>query len=150
MDIDLARQYGELLRQKRDLEADLRGVKDRLYALEPLLLDEMQSNQMDKLHLDGQTIYMHRILTTKAKGGDRSAVVAALKASDLGDLVAEGYNANSLSAWVREHLAAEQPLPPLLAATLDLEEIVSIRGRQSAASGESKSAAALKNLEKPQ
>lgn len=147
MDVDLMRRYGDLLKKKRDLEAEMRSVKDALAGLEPLVQDEMQSNQMDRMHLDGQTIYMHRILTTKAKGGDRNSVVAALKASNLGDLVAEGYNANSLSAWVREQLAADAPLPPLLAATLDLEEIVSIRGRQSAAPAQSKSAAALKNLE---
>jgi hypothetical protein len=149
MDIELARRFGALVKEKRDLEAELRRVKDEMGTLEPLVLDEMQNNQMDRMHLDGQTIYMHRILTSKAKGGNRNAVVAALKAEGLGDLVAEGYNANSLSAWVREQLAADEPLPPLLAATLDLEEIVSIRGRQSAAPAESKSAAALRNLENP-
>jgi hypothetical protein len=34
--------------------------------------------------------------------GDRAEVVAALKASELGQYVAENYNTNSLTAFVRE------------------------------------------------
>lgn len=146
MDIAIAKQYSTLLTEKKQAEAVLRTLKEEIARLEPLVLDEMRSHQMDKLNLDGHTLYIHRILITKPKS-EREEVVEALRTAGLDDLLAENYNANQLSAYVRDVLASGEELPSTLSAAVDVEEIVSVRGRQAASSHESKSAAALKTLE---
>jgi hypothetical protein len=145
MDIELAKQYGALIAEKRELEETLRTCKERIAQLEPLVLDEMRANQMEKLHLDGQVLYMHRILVTKPVK-DRDHVTEALRADRLDDLLSTNYNANRLSSWVRETLAAGEQLPDALSKAVQVEEIVSIRGRRAAASVESQSASALNTL----
>lgn len=149
MDIDLAKRYGALVAEKRELEEKLRTAKEQLAQLEPLLIDEMRSNQMDKLHIDGQVLFMHRILVTKPSK-DRDDVCAALRSDNLEDLLSNSYNANKLSAWVRETLAGGEQLPPALSKAVQVEEIVSIRGRRSAPAVESQSASALNTLKENQ
>jgi hypothetical protein len=147
MDIDIAKALAGLFREKKEAEARLRTLKEQIARLEPLVLDEMRSHQMDKLSLDEHTLYIHRILIAKPKGG-REEVIGALHRCGLDDLLSESYNANTLSAWVRDMLANGEELPAALLDAVETEEIVSVRGRQKASSPESKSAAALKTLEK--
>ncbi len=147
MDMNLAKKFGSLVARKRGIEDELRAVKAEIAQLEPLLLDEMRNNQMERLHTAGTTLYIHKVLIAKAKGGDRAAVAKQLISCGLGDLVTESYNSNTLSAYVREHLANGEQLPKPLASVIDTTELVSVRGRRASSSPESKSAQALKTLE---
>jgi len=150
MDMNLAKQVAKLIAEKRRLEDDLRAVKDQIATLEPELLNALMEEQMDRLHVtvgsDKITLYIHRIMWAKPKDGDRQAVVETLLRCGLSDFVQENYNSNSLSAYVRERLAAGQKLQPTLEAAVSLEEVVSIRGRRSPSTPESKTAAAMKTI----
>lgn len=151
MDMNLAKQFGSMIARKREIEDELRAVKSEIAALEPLLLEEMRNNQMERLSVNtgsgSVTLYTHKMLVAKPKDGDRLQVVETLKSNGLADLVSENYNSNTLSAYVREHLANGEMLPAPLAEVIETEEIVSVRGRRSAASSESKTAAAVRTLE---
>jgi hypothetical protein len=151
MDMNLAKQFGSLIARKREVEDELRAVKSEIAALEPLLLEELRNNQMERLSVStgngSVTLYTHKLLVAKPKDGNRPQVVATLKANGLADLVSENYNSNTLSAYVREHLANGEMLPAALAEVIETEEIVSLRGRRSAATSESKTAAAVRTLE---
>ena len=148
MDMNLAKQVAALIAEKRRLEDALRTVKDQIAGLEPTLLNELMEEQMDRLHLNVEgskmTLYIHRVMWAKPKDGDRESLVSVLKRCGMSDFVTENYNSNSLSAYVRERLSNGVLLQPTLADALHLEESVSIRGRRSSATPESKSAAAMK------
>jgi hypothetical protein len=148
MDMNLAKQVATLIAEKRKLEDSLRAVKDQIAEREPTLLNELIEEQMDRLHVtvDGEriTLYIHKIMWAKPRGRDRELVVKTLKSCGMSDFVTENYNSNSLSAYVRERLSNGTQLQPTLAAALELEEVVSIRGRRSSSAPESKTAKAMK------
>lgn len=150
MNLNLAKKVGDLIARKRSLEDDLRAVKDEIESLEPELLNEFLEAQMDRLQVPvgtGKiTLYIHRIMWAKPKDGDREAVVATLKRCGLSDLVSENYNSSTLSAYVRERLADGEALQPTLDAVIETEEVVSIRGRRSPTTSDSKTAKAMKTL----
>tara|TARA_Y100000310_G_scaffold343414_1_gene450926 strand:- start:2080 stop:2535 length:456 start_codon:yes stop_codon:yes gene_type:complete len=149
MDMKLARQVAKLIATKRDLEDELSATKEKLSKLEPSLLNELAEEQMDKLHctVDGQriTLYRHAVLWAKPVN-DRNEVVEVLKKCGLSDFVAENYNSNSLSAYVRERLAAGEELQPTLDRVIDVSELVSIRGRRTPSGPLSMTAKARKHI----
>jgi len=148
MDMNLAKKFSALIASKRSAEDDLREIKQEIAGLEHLLLQEMKYNQMDRIHIGGNTLYIHRIMVAKPTAGDRDKVIDALKECGLDDLVSENYNSLTLNAWIRECLANGEQLPGNLSSVIDTEEIVSVRGRRSSSSPESKTAKARKTLEK--
>lgn len=150
MNLNLAKQVGELIARKRSLEDDLRAVKDEIAALEPELLNEFTESQMDRIQVpvdnEKVTLYIHRQLWAKPKDGDRAAVISTLKRCGLADFVQENYNSNTLSAYVRERLANGEQLQPTLDSVIEAEEVVSIRGRRSPVTTESKTSKAMKTI----
>ena len=150
MDMKKARRCAELIARKRTVEDELRSIKDEINELEPSLIQDLIEDQVDRLPIkvgdDRVTLYIHRQLWVKPKDGDKGAVIRTLKRCGLSDFVSEGYNTNSLSAYVRERIGNGQPLQPTLAEVVRVDESVSIRGRRSPASSDSQTAKAMRNL----
>ena len=150
MDMDLATEYASVIAKKRRLEDELRAAKDQIASLEESVRNMLQENQVDRLPVtvgnEKVTLYIHRQLWAKPKGGDKAALMGVLKRCGLSDLVQEQYNTSSLSAYVRERLADGQQLQPTLSEALVLDEVVSVRGRRSPAASSSKTAKAMKTV----
>lgn len=146
---DLYKRYAELLKEKQEIEADLKDCKAEIAELEPLVLNKMAEEQTTRITLEtGEgvaTLHTHTMVWARPKDGNKEAVLDALRGNpDLEGLVSQAYNASQLSAYVREVLSNNQTLDPSLAAALHLDEVVSCRARFSAPK-ESKSKAALRN-----
>ena len=150
MDMDLATKYASVIATKRRLEDELRAAKDEIASLEESVRNMLQENQIDRLPVtvgtDKVTLYIHRQLWAKPKGGDKATLMGVLKRCGLSDLVQEQYNTSSLSAYVRERLANGQQLQPTLEEALVLDEVISVRGRRSSAQSDSKTAKAMKTI----
>jgi hypothetical protein len=150
MDMELAAKYASLIATKRELEDELRTAKDEIANLEAAVRNMMEENSIDRLPVrvgaSKITLYLHRQLWAKPKGGDKGSLVAVLKRCGLSDLVQEQYNTSSLSAYVRERLANGQKLQPTLDDALYLDEVISVRGRRSPATTTSKTAKAMKTI----
>lgn len=151
MDLELAKQVALLLSKKRDLETRLREVKESIAEIEPSLVAALAENSIDRVQVptgDGSmTVYIQQSLYARPKDGDRASVISALKRCGLSDLVSETYNAQTLSAYIRERLAAGQALQPTLEANIELYEEARIRGRVSS-SPDSTTRQAIRNLKK--
>jgi hypothetical protein len=150
MDMELAREYATAIAYKKKLEEQLGSIKDKIARLEDSVMNMMQEEQLDRLPinlgLDTVTLFVHRQLWARPKGGDKERVVRTLKDVGLGDLVAESYNTNSLSAYVREQLANGEDLEPELADVIDINEVASVRGRRTPNTDDSQTAKAMRNL----
>ena len=108
MNIDQVKQFVSLADKKADLEVQLEQVKTNMKALEEVLMGQFQDSGTQSVSVDGRTVSLRRDLFASAKGADKEAVTAALKAADLGQYVKEDYNANSLTAYVREMVRAAE------------------------------------------
>jgi hypothetical protein len=117
--------------RRRQLEAEIDSVKAEVAELEQLLLPEFERNGVERVSIDGKTIYLERKLWAKAKDGDKAAVCKALKRCRLGDYVEETFNTNSLSAYVRELDREGRDLPPSLREVLEVSEVFKLRTRRS-------------------
>jgi len=145
------REYAALLIEKRERDKALKETNATLRELEPKVLQEMIDGQVSKQTLtvagEKMTLYIHKMIRPRAKldpetgEPDKEAVTKALKRCGCSFLVSEGYNGQSLGAYVRERMAEEgRKLQPSLEAVLDLNETVSVRGMRSSATGESTTA----------
>jgi hypothetical protein len=87
--------------RKKELDAEQKQVKQQLDDLEQALVPQFIQAGIQKMTVDGRTVSLvHDIYASPLY--DRDDVVAALKQSEPGQYVAENYNSNSLTAFVRE------------------------------------------------
>ena len=105
MNMEPLREYVSLEARKKELDAELKTTNQLLDELEekiiPMFVEEgvpsmsVESNGVTRTLSIYQDVYASPIR-------DRDEVVDALKESELGQYVAENYNTNSLTSFVRE------------------------------------------------
>jgi len=101
MNIRQLKEFVCLENRKKELDAELKAAKQRLDDIEQLLIPQFIEDGVQNMTVAGRTISLVQDIYASPLD-DRDHVVAALKASDLGQYVAENYNTNSLTAFVRE------------------------------------------------
>ena len=129
MNTDELRRYVALEERRRKLEAEIDTIKAEVAELEQRLLPQFEQGGLQRVSIDGRTVYIERKLWARAKDGNKAAVCKALKRCHLGDYVEETFNTNSLSAYIRELDREGRPLPPSLAVVLDVSEVFKLRTR---------------------
>jgi hypothetical protein len=149
LDTDLARQFGELMARKKELEEEAKEIARQLKAMETPLRESMAFAGVDSLPiktaLGKMTVYLHSQLWAKPKVSKADAC-AALKQADLGEFVAEGFNTNTVSAFFREHLKSGETIPSGLLDAFSIDEVQSVRARRASSDGPSPSEVALNTL----
>ncbi len=105
MNMEQLREFVSLENRKRDLDAELKAANQRLDELEDLIIPQFMEAGVPSIAVtvDGstRTLSIYPDVYASPLNG-RTEVAAALKASELGQYVAENYNSNSLTAYVRE------------------------------------------------
>jgi len=105
MNMEQLREFVSLENRKRDLDAELKATNQKLDELEDLIIPQFIEAGVPSIAVtvDGstRTLSIYRDVYASPLN-DRAEVAAALKASELGQYVAENYNSNSLTAYVRE------------------------------------------------
>ena len=129
MNAEQLRTYVNLEQQRLDLEARIDAIKKETAELEAALLPQFEQDAIDRISIDGRTVYVERKLWAKAKDGDKSAVCKALRRCRLGDYV-ESYNTNS-PALTSANLTGRASSYRLLATVLDVSEVFKLRTRRS-------------------
>ena len=105
MNMEQLREFVSLENRKRDLDAELKAANQKLDELEDLIIPQFIEAGVPSIAVtvDGSTRTLSIYPDVYASPlNDRAEVAAALKASELGQYVAENYNSNSLTAYVRE------------------------------------------------
>ena len=137
--MELVHRYVELVKRKREIEAELRAVKTELGEgegigpgkMEKQALDWMVQNGMESARVPGMTVSVNRQLWAFAKDKDRESACEALRAAGLGDMVKENFNMLTLSAWVREQDEAGEPLPAAFAGRIEVAEVFRLGARRA-------------------
>ncbi len=124
------REFIALTSRKRELEADLRQVQDRLNELEPQLVEMFGEEGLQRTSIDGWTAFLQEDIWASPAEGDIARLCAALKEAGLGDMVAETVNRQTLSAWVRERLRDGEPLPDLVDPAINVSRGFRLRARK--------------------
>ncbi len=147
MNIEQLKEFVALEKRKRELDSELKQIAARLEDLEQALVPQFLNDGVNSLRIDGRLVYLAQDIYT-GPVNDRTEVIAALKASELGQYVSENYNTQSLKAFVREvaedvRLRCEQQerlfteeevraaLPAPLGAALKVSFVHSLRTRKA-------------------
>lgn len=101
MNMEQLKEFVCLENRKRDLDSELKATKQKLDDLEQVLVPQFIDDGVQRMTVDNRTVSLAQDIYASPVG-ERADVVAALKASELGQYVAENYNTNSLTAFVRE------------------------------------------------
>ena len=125
------REFVSLTGRKRDLEAELRQVQDRLNELEPGLVDMLVEEGIQRTTVDGYTAYLQEDVWASPLDGNIAGLCAALKVAGFGDMVAETVNRQTLSAWVRERRKDGEPLPPAVEPVISIIAGYRLRAKKS-------------------
>lgn len=105
MNMEPLREFVSLEKKKKDLDAELKAARARLDELEEIIIPMFIDAGVPAMTVeaDGMTRTLSIYPDVYASPvNDREEVVAALKLSELGQYVAENYNTNSLTSYVRE------------------------------------------------
>ena len=125
VDIAMMVQYAELDKKQKDLEAQIKSIKNTKAKAEQILLEQMSMAGVSKMTLDGLgTLYVRSQIWPKFKDGKtRVDVIRAMKEDGIAeDFLKENYNANAFAAYVREVERAGDSLPPHLIKVVEPSE----------------------------
>jgi hypothetical protein len=125
------KRFVALEARRKELEQEIDTIKAEAAELEQSLMPEFEQEGVDRISVDGRTVYVERKLWAKAKNGDKQAVCTALKRARLGDFVQLSYNSNSLSGFIRELDREGRAMSPGLAKVLEVSEVFKLRTRRS-------------------
>lgn len=138
MDMAKVKRYRDLRREAKRNEDARKALTAEADKLEREILEAFVDAEVQSVQVDGSTVYLERKLWAQ-KETDPSTdepvptevVVEALNAAGLGDFVQEGYNTNTLSAYLRDLDENEEPLPPALRGVIKAAEVFKIRYRKA-------------------
>ena len=137
----LARLFAVLDKARKAFEAKGAEAGENTAKVESELLPRMRESGTQSIKTSGTTVYVERKLWGSAKDGNTAGLCMALKDMDLGDMVKEGVNSQTFSAYIREvegsvsktPLAPEELIPKLpetLQPYVQVSEVFKIRARK--------------------
>ena len=115
-------------RTKRELEAQIKILNERIVESEKKLLDEMSDAGVQRVTVDGVTVYIHRQLwASKSPDVSDEEAAEAIGTSGLSDMIKPKFNANTMSSYIRELDSQGLPIPEALQSVLNIAEKFSVR-----------------------
>ena len=136
----MLKEWAANYKQVKELEAQVKPLTERMTQLEQPILDGLEIAEIERLSMDGLTIYEQSQLWAKTGEDATPQMVAdALRKAKLAEFTT--FNSQSFSSYVRE-IAAEHPgvevkdlvkyLPKPLWGVVALTEKHALRARKSA------------------
>ena len=122
-------EYLDLEDHKKQLEFDLRMVKDRMATLEQDVLEDMAINGVDRIAIKGRAISPRRSVVANIRS--KEAAIEAIRKAGLNEYLGESYNANQISAYLRECDAEGRALPEEFKGAIEPYEKVQLSVRNA-------------------
>jgi hypothetical protein len=125
---DRLKEYARLRRVEKELGTEASAIKEQADTLEQELLEEFAESGLQKMTVDGSTIYLRRDLwASRINGATALDVCEAFEKAGLTQFVTTNYNSNTVSAWLREIDASGEQMPESVAQVLGAAEKFSLR-----------------------
>lgn len=100
--IDTATEFVELTKKRKLLQAELAGVEAELSDLSEKLIQAFETNpSVNRISVNGMTVYPKRQIFASPVL-NREHAIQVLKDAGFGSFVTPNYNANSVTALIRE------------------------------------------------
>jgi len=131
MNSEQLKRFVALEERRKELEGEIDRIKAEATEIESALMPQFEQAGIERVSVDGRTVYIERRLWAAAKNGDKPALCKALKRARLSDFVQETFNSQSLSALVREWDREGRAMPPSLREVLEVSEVFKLRTRRS-------------------
>ena len=124
---ELADQLKAAKEQKKELDAQVKGLGAEIDRLDLALSDAMAEAECERFSRNGSTFYLNTRLYASPVAGKKEELFAALKENGYGSIVTETVNANTLSSFVKEQMAEnDEEVPAWLAEKISTFEKVSV------------------------
>lgn len=95
-------RYLKLHARKKEIEADLKEVKERMAHLEPLILQDWADNELTQVKQAGKTLHTRKVLQVSAPKQHREAVIEWLRSIGREDILAP--QSSSFKALIAEEI----------------------------------------------
>lgn len=102
INLDQLKEFIRLENEKKRLTTELDGVKAQLEVLNGIITNQFVTAGTQSMSVDKRTVYLARDIFASPRGPKESVIEALKSDEDLAAYVSENYNAQSLSAYVRE------------------------------------------------
>lgn len=129
MDIEKIRRFKDLTLEKRGLADKQKAINETLRKLSAELVDEFVEDGMTKTTIDGLTIHLHNQTVTRVL--DQTGAAQFLARRKLSDICPRRVNHSTISAWVREREANDEPLPKGFDEFFKIERFAEMRLKAS-------------------
>lgn len=121
------RRFADLTKEKRELEARVRGISKELADIKEKALEEMAESGLTSAPFEDMIVYAsHEV---RAKVADRDAACLALQRAGFEDLIQTTVNLNTLHALIREMHKEGEELPEEFAGVIEKVEFYDLRAR---------------------
>lgn len=131
MNTEQAKRYIALKTRRAALEGEVDTIKTEMDGLETAILDQMASEGIQSIAVEGYTLFPHvQRWLKRAEGITEQQSCDALRAAGLGDFVAEKWNAQTVSAWYREQVKDNLPIPPVILNAFTATEVPKLGARK--------------------
>ena len=129
LDTDLIKEFVTLENEIDDLLMKVAILQDRKKQIVPTILDQMATTGIDNMKVGGRTVFP----TTKTFAQIKSKAdgIQALKDAGLFEYVTEGFNSNSVSAFVRERIKNGEDLPEEFGDRIIVGERIDLSSRRA-------------------
>ena len=131
MNTEQAKRYIALKTRRAALESKVDTIKTEMDGLETAILDQMASEGIQSIAVENYTLFPHvQRWLKRAEGVSVQQSCDALKEAGLGDFVAENWSVQTVSAWYRERVKDNQPIPPAITAAFTATEVPKLGARK--------------------
>jgi len=117
--------------RKKELDAEVKDVTAEIESLDLALSEAMAEAELDRFSRNGSTFYLNSRLFASPAAGRKEDLMQALKDQGFGSIVVETVNANTLSSFVKEQMAAnDDEIPDWLSEVVSTFEKVTVGVRK--------------------
>jgi hypothetical protein len=127
--LEQVKQIVAIKNQMEELETQLKALKQQYDELEPQVIDYMTQEGLQRLTVDGRTVYVNRQIWASV---DRTNPLALeiLRQNGLTDFIEEKVNGQRISAYVREYDKSGEDIPGWCNEALRITEKFSVGMRK--------------------
>lgn len=131
MTFDLAqfKRLFELDAKKKDLEKQIKEIEEEYQALEKILVEIMEANDLPQMKIGRSMCYPNT--RRFAMISNKQEAIRVLKENGFKDFISEGYNTNSISKLCRDLVDEHGDLPPEFGDVIKLGEVTKLGIKKS-------------------